>query len=189
MKALAEQDPQTHPVTPTATCHAGEFPVAIPRAHRIEDARSKGAPVDWSTEANPIVISIHPAGISERAAHPAAARIFYNFLASVEGQSLFTEEGFLSSHAGVKPRFPRMTLDNIKHPAPPDQKSASAFRLDHRTSANLPHPGARRINPGKLPIPDYIFQNVRNMKSAICNLNFEPSEDYCTLPSLHNLIG
>ena len=124
MKALAAQDPQTQQgYTNTSNLLvAGEFPVAITRAHRIEDARSKGAPVDWSAEANPIVISIHPVGISEKATHPAAARLFYNFLTSVEGQSLFTEEGFTSSHSGVKARFPRLTLDNIKHPAPPDPK-------------------------------------------------------------------
>jgi iron(III) transport system substrate-binding protein len=125
MKALAEQDPQTQSgYTNTSNLlTAGEFPVAITRAHRIEDARStKGAPVDWSAEANPVVISIHPLGISDKAPHPAAARLFYDFLISLEGQNLFTEEGFLSSHAGVKPRFPMMSLDRIKHPAPPDAK-------------------------------------------------------------------
>ena len=124
MKALAAQDPQTQQgYTNTSNLLvAGEFPIAITRAHRIEDSRSKGAPVDWSAEANPIVISIHPAGISEKAPRPAAARLFYNFLTSIEGQNLFTEEGFLSSHSGVKPRLPRMTLDNIKYPAPPDPK-------------------------------------------------------------------
>ena len=124
MKALALQDPQTQTgYTNTSNLLvAGEFPVAIIRAHRIEDARSRGAPVDWSAEANPVVISIHPVGISEKALHPNAARLFEDFLTSVEGQTLFTEEGFLSSHAGVKPRFPRMNLDRIKYPAPPDAK-------------------------------------------------------------------
>ena len=124
MKALAEQDPQTQTgYTNTSNLLvAGEFPVAIIRAHRIEDARSRGAPVDWSADANPIVISIHPVGISEKALHPNTARLFEDFLTSVEGQTLFTEEGFLSSHAGVKPRFPRMSLDRIKYPAPPDAK-------------------------------------------------------------------
>src|SRR5882724_1981988 len=124
MRALAEQDPQTQAgYTNTANLLvAGEFPVAVIRAHRIEDARSKGAPVDWSADANPVVLSIHPIGISDKASHPNAARLFEDFLTSVEGQSLFTEEGFLSSHSGVKPRFPRMSLDRIKYPAPPDAK-------------------------------------------------------------------
>jgi iron(III) transport system substrate-binding protein len=124
MKALAEQDPQTQQgYTNTSNLLvAGEFPVAVIRAHRIELARAKGAPVDWSAEANPIVYSIHPIGISEKAPHPRAARLFYDFVASVEGQGLFTEEGFSSSHSGVKPRYPRVSLDRIKHPAPPDAK-------------------------------------------------------------------
>jgi ABC-type Fe3+ transport system substrate-binding protein len=143
MKALAAQAPQAQQgYTNTSNLlTAGEFPVAITRAHRIEDARAKGAPVDWSTDANPIVISIHPVGISEKATHAAAARLFYNFLTSVEGQSLFTEEGFLSSHSGVKPRFPRMTLDNIKHPAPPDQKVSERIQswiIEHQQTFRIP---------------------------------------------------
>jgi iron(III) transport system substrate-binding protein len=124
MKALAEQEPQTQAgYTNTANLLvAGEFPVAVIRAHRIEDARSKGAPVDWSADANPIVLSIHPIGVSDRASHPTAARLFLDFVTSVEGQSLFTEEAFLSSHLGVKSRFPRMSLDRIKNLAPPDTK-------------------------------------------------------------------
>jgi iron(III) transport system substrate-binding protein len=143
MKALAAQDPQTQQgYTNTSNLLvAGEFPIAITRAHRIEDARSKGAPVDWSAEANPIVIGIHPVGISEKAPHPAAARLFYNYLLSVEGQNLFTEEGFLSSHDGVKARFPRMTLDNIKHPAPPDQKVSERIQTwitEHQQTFRIP---------------------------------------------------
>jgi len=143
MKALAAQDPQTQQgYTNTSNLLvAGEFPVAVTRAHRIEDARSKGAPVNWSAEANPIVVSIHPIGISEKAPHPAAARLFYNFLISVEGQSLFTEEGFTSSHAGVKARFPRLTLDNIKHPAPPDQKVSERIQTwitEHQQTFRIP---------------------------------------------------
>ena len=124
MQELAAQDPQTQPgYTNTANLLvAGEFPVAVVRAHRIELARAKGAPVDWSADANPIVYSIHPVGISEKAPHPSAARLFYDFLASVQGQTLFTEEGFTSSHTGVKARFPRLSLEKIKHPAPPDAK-------------------------------------------------------------------
>ena len=131
MHALAEQDPQTQQgYTNTSNLLvAGEFPVAVIRAHRIELARAKGAPVDWSADANPIVYSIHPVGISEKAPHPSAARLFYDFLASVEGQSLFTEEGFTSSHSGVKARFPRVSLDRIKHPAPPDPKVSERIQV------------------------------------------------------------
>jgi len=115
--------------------------VAIIRAHRIEDARSKGAPVDWSADANPVVLSIHPIGISEKALHPAAARLFVDFVTSVEGQGLFAEEGFLSSHAGVKPRFPRMSLDRIKNLAPPDTKVSERIQTwitEHQQTFRIP---------------------------------------------------
>lgn len=124
MQALAEQDPQTQQgYTNTSNLLvAGEFPLAVIRAHRIELARANGAPVDWSAEANPIVYSIHPIGILDKAPHPNAARLFYDFLASAEGQTLFTEEAFTSSLSGVKTRFPRVALDRIKFPASPDAK-------------------------------------------------------------------
>lgn len=143
MKALAAQNPQTQAgYTNTSNLLvAGEFPAAIIRAHRIEDARSKGAPVDWSADANPIVLSIHPIGISEKAPHPAAARLFFDFLSSVDGQSLFTEEGFLSSHIGVKPRFPRMSLDRIKNLAPPDTKVSERIQTwitEHQQTFGIP---------------------------------------------------
>ena len=97
--------------------------------------------MDWSAEANPIVYSIHPAGISEKAPHPNAARFFYDFLASVEGQTLFTEEGFTSSHSGVKALFPRVGLDRIKHPAPPDAKVSERIQVwlkEHQETFHVP---------------------------------------------------
>jgi len=143
MQALAQQDPQIQQgYTNTSNLLvAGEFPVAVIRAHRIELARAKGAPVDWSAEANPIVYSIHPVGISEKAPHPNAARLFYDFLASVEGQGLFTEEGFTSSHSGVKPHFPRLSLDRIKNPAPPDVKVSERIQVwlkEHQQTFHIP---------------------------------------------------
>jgi iron(III) transport system substrate-binding protein len=148
MRALAEQDPQTQSgYTNTSNLLvAGEFPVAVTRAHRIEDARSRGAPVDWSADADPIVLSIHPVGISEKALHPAAARVFVDFLSSIEAQRLFTEEAFLSSHSGVKSRFPRMSLDRIKHPAPPDPKISERIQTwitEYQQTFRIPLRGGR----------------------------------------------
>jgi hypothetical protein len=112
--------------------------------------------LDWSADANPIVSSIHPIGISKKALHPNAARLFEDFLTSVEGQSLFTEEGFLSSHAGVRPRFPRMSLDRIKYPAPPDRKSASASKPG---SPNINKPSVSRWleNDASIPLASIVI--------------------------------
>jgi len=59
----------------------------------------------------------------------------YNFLTSIEGQSLFTDEG--SDPTTESNRAPKKNLDNIKHPGRPIKKSASASDLDHRTSATF----------------------------------------------------
>jgi len=49
----------------------------------------------------------------------------YNFLTSIEGQSLLPTR-LPDSHSGVKPRFPKMNLDNIQTPRAARSKSQRA---------------------------------------------------------------
>ena len=159
MKALAAQDPQTQQgYTNTSNLLvAGEFPVAITRAHRIEDARSKGAPVDWSAEANPIVISIHPVGISEKATHPAAARLFYNYPHLSRGTKPFYRRRFYQFPRWRQSAFPEIDPRQYQAPGAAGSKSQRAHpNLDQRAPANLPYPGARRLTGEnyKLQIPN-----------------------------------
>ena len=46
---------------------AGEFPLALCRAHRIEKMREAGAPVDWVSTVNPLLADLHPVGLASRA--------------------------------------------------------------------------------------------------------------------------
>ncbi|MSP38375.1 MAG: hypothetical protein EXR70_07780 [Deltaproteobacteria bacterium] len=65
---------------------AGEFPIIVySDIARTEELKRKGAPVEWvSTE--PHVTVLVTASITREAKHPAAARLFMNYLASDEGQ-------------------------------------------------------------------------------------------------------
>jgi iron(III) transport system substrate-binding protein len=65
---------------------AGEFPVIIySDIARTEELKKKGAPIDW-VRAEPHITVLVSAAITREARHPAAARLFMNYLASDEGQ-------------------------------------------------------------------------------------------------------
>jgi iron(III) transport system substrate-binding protein len=65
---------------------AGEFPVIIySDIARTEELKRKGAPIEW-VKAEPHITVLVSAAITRDAKHPAAARLFMNYLASDEGQ-------------------------------------------------------------------------------------------------------
>jgi len=65
---------------------AGEFPIIVySDIARTEELKRKGAPVEW-VRAEPYVTVLVTASITREAKHPAAARLFMNYLASDEGQ-------------------------------------------------------------------------------------------------------
>src|SRR5262244_4025313 len=65
---------------------AGEFPIIIySDIARTEELKRKGAPIEWVT-AEPHITVLVSAGITREARHPAAARLFMNYLAADEGQ-------------------------------------------------------------------------------------------------------
>jgi len=67
---------------------AGEFPLAMSYAHRVEQQKKRGAPVEWIATTDPIIVSLHPIGLGAKAEHPNAARLFIDFTISKAGQQL-----------------------------------------------------------------------------------------------------
>lgn len=65
---------------------AGEFPLIVySDIARTEELKKRGAPIEW-VSAEPHVTVLVSAAITRDAKHPAAARLFMNYLASDEGQ-------------------------------------------------------------------------------------------------------
>jgi iron(III) transport system substrate-binding protein len=65
---------------------AGEFPIIMySDIARTEELKRKGAPVEW-VRAEPHITVLVSAAITREARHPAAARLFMNYLAADEGQ-------------------------------------------------------------------------------------------------------
>ncbi len=88
---------------------AGEFPVAVSLyQHRVDEYREKGAPLQWVAP-NPLVGG-DPNRISllKNAAHPQAAKIFVDYMLSLEGQKLLQDKGRSPGRIGLGPKNPRL---------------------------------------------------------------------------------
>ena len=87
-KRLARQDPilvNGHSKQ-AVLLTAGEFPIIIySDIARTEELKRKGAPIEW-VKAEPHITVLVSAAITREARHPAAARLFLNYLAADEGQ-------------------------------------------------------------------------------------------------------
>lgn len=92
---------------------AGEFaiyPDGYPR--RVEVLRQRGArTIDWLW-LEPAIAELHPTAIMSNAPHPNAARVFTDYLLSLEGQQLIgVQFGRVPSRKGVKLKYPRMAIE------------------------------------------------------------------------------
>ena len=86
MKALAKQDIQlrTGQSLIAQLMASGEFPMAMVLAHRIEQMKEQGAPVEWVTTLDPVTVSLHPVGVAAKAPHSNSAKLFIDFVLSKE---------------------------------------------------------------------------------------------------------
>jgi len=74
---------------------AGDVPLALTMYQYItEGAKRKGAPVDWFV-LEPAVARMSGVGIAQRAPHPNAALLFYEFMLSTEAQQLLLEMDYV----------------------------------------------------------------------------------------------
>jgi iron(III) transport system substrate-binding protein len=64
---------------------AGEYPLIIAYNQTLQRMTSRGAPIDWIA-LEPAVTQVNPAMIGAKAPHPNAARLFYDYNLSKEGQ-------------------------------------------------------------------------------------------------------
>ena len=105
---------------------AGEFKGGLTAySQTFETLKPAGAPVDW-VYLNPVFANIHPTGISAKAPHPNAARLFMDFVLSKRGQELIRGMSRIPDRIdvlpeqarlmeGIKPAFaPAEVLDNFE---------------------------------------------------------------------------
>jgi iron(III) transport system substrate-binding protein len=79
---------------------AGEFPLGIALyLHRARDMKNKGAPIDW-VMLEPAVANLHPVGLSAKAPHPNAGKLFIRYLLSQPVQESLAKTGQLPARKG-----------------------------------------------------------------------------------------
>lgn len=100
---------------------AGEFPLGVVYAHRIEEMKQKGAPVEWVNTVNPIVVTVNAAGISTKPQHPNAAKLFYDYLLSRPAQQRLRSLRRIPARPDIEPFSPRMEQSKLKLQVEPSQ--------------------------------------------------------------------
>ena len=92
---------------------AGEFKGALTAySQTFEVLKPTGAPVDW-VYLNPVFANIHPTGVSAKAPHPNAARLFMDFVLSKRGQELVRGMNRIPDRIDTPPEQARL-IEGIK---------------------------------------------------------------------------
>jgi iron(III) transport system substrate-binding protein len=123
MRALAKQNIQWrkgHTLIAQLMA-AGEFPLGVVYAHRIEEMKHRGAPVEWVNTVNPIVVTVNAAGLSTKPQHPNAAKLFYDFLLSKPAQQRLRSLRRIPARPDIEPFSPRMEQAKLKLQVEPSQ--------------------------------------------------------------------
>jgi iron(III) transport system substrate-binding protein len=93
---------------------AGEFPLGIVYAHRIESMKKAGAPVEWVKTADPVFVTLSPVAVAAKARHPNAARLLMDFILSREAQLVLRNANRSSGRLDVEPLVPEMHPSKLK---------------------------------------------------------------------------
>jgi iron(III) transport system substrate-binding protein len=93
---------------------AGEFPLGIVYAHRIESMKKSGAPVEWVKTADPVFVALSPVAVAAKARHPNSAKLLMDFVLSREAQLVLRNANRLSGRLDVEPLVPEMHPSKIK---------------------------------------------------------------------------
>jgi iron(III) transport system substrate-binding protein len=116
MKGLAAQEPRLRRgyTLLAQMMAAGEFPLAVVHAHKVEEMKSKGAPIDWIKTVDPVVTSAHALAISAHAPHPNAARLLVDFVLSKEGQLTLHRSFLVPARSDIPPLTPALDQSKLK---------------------------------------------------------------------------
>src|SRR5712671_3962818 len=111
LRALAKQDIIPLPIAIRAVLDrviGGEYAIGLEmnNTHAAISA-AQGAPVKW-VPLDPVTQTLQVAGISAKAPHPNAAKLFVDFMASRAGQNIFREADYLPMHPDVPAKIPEL---------------------------------------------------------------------------------
>lgn len=123
MKSLAKQSPQLrngHTLLAQLVA-AGEFALTVVLyGHRVEEMIGNGAPLQWVRLRGPTITAFNAISVAENAPHPNAAKLFYDFAISKEGQQILRRFNRIPARPDVAPNPPRLTEGLNLYPARPE---------------------------------------------------------------------
>ena len=93
---------------------AGEFPLGIVYAHRVESMKKVGAPIEWVKTTNPVFVAQSPVGLAAKARHPNAGKLYLDFILSKEAQLMIRSVNRTSARTDVEPLVPEMHHSKLK---------------------------------------------------------------------------
>jgi iron(III) transport system substrate-binding protein len=93
---------------------AGEFPIGIVYAHRVESMKKSGAPIEWVKTADPVFVTLSPVAVAAKARNPNAAKLLMDFVLSREAQLVLRDANRLSGRSDVEPLVPEMHPSKLK---------------------------------------------------------------------------
>ncbi len=111
LRALAKQDITPVPMAIRAVLDrviAGEYAIGLEMngTHAFISA-GMGAPVAW-VPLDPVTLTLQAAGMTSKARHPNAARLFLDFMISRAGQEVFRERDYIPMHPDVPAKNPEL---------------------------------------------------------------------------------
>ena len=86
-------------------------------SQHFENAKAAGAPVEW-VALDPVFAYLHPMGLSAKAPHPNAGKLFIDFILSRKGQEIIRSVMLIPDHMDILPDPPRLVA-GIKPVFPP----------------------------------------------------------------------
>jgi ABC-type Fe3+ transport system substrate-binding protein len=111
LRALAKQDITPVPMAIRAVLDrviAGEYAMGLEmNGTHAHISATMGAPVAW-VPLDPVTLTLQAAGITAKAPHPNAARLFLDFLISRAGQEIFRERDYIPMHPAVAAKNPQL---------------------------------------------------------------------------------
>lgn len=102
----------------------GQYPLALlSLSHHVVISSAQGAPAKW-LKISPVTGTMETVGLVKGAAHPHAAKLFYDFLLSEEGQNVLRSVDYLPAHPNVSAKIPALKPENGNFTAVTMQPSA-----------------------------------------------------------------
>jgi iron(III) transport system substrate-binding protein len=93
---------------------AGEFPLGIVYAHRVESMKKSGAPIEWVKTADPVFVNLSPVAVAAKAHHPNVAKLLMDFILSKEAQLVLRNANRSTGRLDVEPLVPEMHPSKLK---------------------------------------------------------------------------